>query len=253
MTLDLFKLDGQTAIVTGASRGLGESMALGLAEAGADIALVGRSEGLDETKKKIENLGRKALAVRADLSKMESIDEVMRATLDRFGKVDILVNNAGIVRRAPILEYSEKDWDEVITLNLKSCFFMAQAAARDMVKRKKGKIINISSLTFFWGATRIVAYTAAKAGVAQFTKAMCNELAPEGINVNAIAPGYMATDINKALREDHTKSAELLSRIPMGRYGKMDELNGLIVYLASQASNYMNGSTVVIDGGWLAR
>lgn len=252
MILDLFKLNGKTAIVTGASRGLGAAMALGLAEAGADVVIVGRSD-LDPVKKKIEALGRRAVAVRADLAKIEAIDKVMRATLDAFGKVDILVNNAGIVRRAPVLEYTEKDWDEVINLDLKSCFFMAQAAARDMVKRKQGKIINISSLTFFWGATRIPAYVAAKAGVSQFTKSLCNELAAEGINVNAIAPGYMATDINKDLRADTAKSAELLARIPAGRYGTPDELKGLVVYLASEASSYMNGTTVVIDGGWMAR
>lgn len=253
MVLDLFRLDGRSAIVTGASRGLGESVALGLAEAGADIVLVGRSDGLDETKQKIEKLGRKAIAVRADLAKMESIEKVMSAALAAFGKVDILVNNAGMVRRAPALEYTEKDWDDVVNLNLKSCFFMAQAAARDMVKRKKGKIVNIASITFFWGATRIPAYAASKAGVTQFTKSLCNELASEGINVNAVAPGYMATEINKDLRSDPAKSAELLSRIPAGRYGHPDELKGLVVYLASEASNYMNGSTVVIDGGWMAR
>ena len=253
MVLDLFRLDGRSAIVTGASRGLGESMALALAEAGADVVLVGRSEGLDDTKQKIEKMGRRAVVVRADLAKMESIDKVMSATLKAFGKVDILINNAGIVRRAPVLEYSEKDWDEVVDLNMKSCFFMAQAAARDMIKRRKGKIINIASITYFWGATRIPAYAASKGAVSQFTKSLCNELAVEGINVNAIAPGYMATDINKDLRSDSAKSAELLSRIPAGRYGHSDELKGLVVYMASDASNYMNGATVVIDGGFLAR
>jgi len=252
MILDQFKLDGKTALVTGASRGLGEAMALGLAEAGADVVLVGRSD-LAPVQKKIEKLGRRALSVRADLAKMPAIDQVMKATLDAFGKVDILVNNAGIVRRANVLDFSEKDWDEVIELNLKSCFFMAQAAARDMVKRKYGKIINISSLTFFWGGMRVPSYVASKAGVSQFTKAMCNELAPHGININAIAPGYMATDINKDVRSDTAKSAELLSRIPAGRYGHPDDLKGLTVFLASDASNYMNGTTVLIDGGWMAR
>jgi 2-dehydro-3-deoxy-D-gluconate 5-dehydrogenase len=253
MILDLFKLNGKTAIVTGASRGLGESMALGLAEAGADIVLVGRSDGIDDVKTEIDKLGRRAIVVKADLAKIASIDKVMNAALETFGKVDILVNNAGMVRRAPALEYSEKDWDDVINLNLKSCFFMAQAAAKDMIKRKKGKIINIASITFFWGATRIPAYAASKAGVAQFTKSLCNELAPHGINVNAVAPGYMATDINKDVRSDPARSSELLSRIPTGRYGHPDELKGLLVYMASDASDYMNGSTVVIDGGWLAR
>ncbi|HYG76987.1 MAG TPA: glucose 1-dehydrogenase [Planctomycetota bacterium] len=253
MVLDLFKLHGKTAIVTGAGRGLGQSMALGLAEAGADLVLVGRSDGIDDTRKKAEALGRKAISVRADLSKLDAIPHVMQKTLEAFGKVDILVNNAGIVRRAPVLEFTEKDWDDVVDLNLKSCFFMAQAAARDMVKRRKGKIINVSSITFFWGATRIPAYAASKGGVSQFTKSLCNELAKYGINVNAIAPGYMATDINKDLRSDAEKSAELLSRIPAGRYGDPDELKGLTVYLASEASNYMNGTTVVMDGGWMAR
>ena len=252
MILDLFKLNGKSAIVTGASRGIGEAMALALAEAGADIALVGRSD-LEPVQKKIEALGRRAVCVNADLAKMDAIGTVMDAALKAFGKVDILVNNAGIVRRADILEFSEKDWDDVIDLNLKSCFFMAQAAARDMVKRKKGKIINISSLTFFWGGMRVPSYVASKAGVSQFTKAMCNELAPHGINVNAIAPGYIATDINKDLRADAGKSAELLSRIPAGRFGTPDDLKGMVVYMASDASNYMNGTTVLVDGGWMAR
>jgi len=252
MILDLFKLTGKSAIVTGASRGIGEAMALALAEAGADVALVGRSD-LDPVRKKIEALGRRAVCVNADLAKMDAIPAVMDATLKAFSKVDILVNNAGIVRRADILEFSEKDWDEVIDLNLKSCFFMAQAAARDMAKRKKGKIINISSLTYFWGGMRVPSYVASKAGVSQFTKAMCNELAPHGINVNAIAPGYIATDINKDLRADAGKSAELLSRIPAGRFGTPDDLKGMAVYMASDASNYMNGTTVLVDGGWMAR
>lgn len=253
MILDAFKLGGRAALVTGAGRGIGRACALALAEAGADVALAGRSEGVEETKREIEKLGRRALALRADLSKMEAIPKVVDAALEAFGRIDVLVNNSGIVRRARVLEYSEKDWDEVLQINLKTLFFLSQAVARDMMKRKKGRILNVSSLTYTWGGTNIVAYAASKAGVAQVTKAMCNELGPHGIQVNAIAPGYIATDINRDLRSIPEKNAELLSRIPMGRYGTPDDLKGLVVFLASDANTYMNGSVVVYDGGFLAR
>ena len=248
-----FSLDGKTALVTGAARGLGQAIALGLAEAGADVALVDLLP-VDESLQKIEKLGRKAVSIQADLSSIACIDEIVQTTLKAFGKIDILVNNAGIIRRAPLTEFSEKDWDDVININQKSLFFLTQAVARVMIKKGAGgKVINIASMLSFQGGIRVPSYTASKSAVMGLTRLMANELAPHGINVNAIAPGYMATDNTAALRADEKRNQAILERIPAGRWGKPEDLQGIAVFLASEASAYMQGYTVAVDGGWLAR
>ncbi len=249
---NLFDLTGSTAIVTGAGTGLGRGMALALASAGADLVLVDRAPS-DAVAENVRGLGRRALALTADLSHMRSVDVVVQAAVREFGKVDILVNNAGIIRRTPAIEFSEQDWDEVMAVNAKAVFFLAQAAARDMVQRKRGKIINTASLLAFQGGILVPSYAASKGAVAQVTKALANEWAQHGINVNAIAPGYMATNNTKALREDPVRSRAILERIPAGRWGLPEDLAGVVIFLASPASDYVNGHVLVVDGGWLAR
>ena len=251
--LDSFRLDGQVAIVTGASRGLGAAMALALAEAGADVALAARGD-LGETRASIERLGRRSIAIKADLEDRAAPEAILEAAQSAFGRADILVNNAGIIRRASLLDYSDDDWDAVIEVNLRSAFALSRAFARALVERKcGGKIINIASMLSFQGGVRVAAYTAAKSGLLGLTRAMANELAPFGINVNAIAPGYMATDNTQALRDDPTRSREILSRIPAGRWGAPDDLKGAVVFLASPAAAYIHGTTLAVDGGWLSR
>jgi 2-deoxy-D-gluconate 3-dehydrogenase len=250
--MNLFDLSGKVAIVTGASTGLGKGMSLGLAEAGANLVLVDYVES-NETAKEIKAIGRKAITIVADLLSIKPVQSIVDETIRTFGKVDILVNNAGIIRRTPAIDYSEKDWDEVMAINSKTVFFLCQAAARDMIKRKYGKIINISSLLAFQGGILVPSYSASKGAVAQITKALSNEWAQHGININAIAPGYMATNNTKALREDPVRSKSILDRIPTGRWGTPDDLKGAVVYLASQASDYVNGHVLIIDGGWMAR
>lgn len=247
-----FDLTGKTAIVTGAFRGLGRGMAIGLAGAGADLVLVDREEA-KETSDQVRSLGRKALTISADLGSINAIPSIVQQTIEKFGKIDILVNNAGTIRRTPAVDYSEKDWDEVMALNSKTVFFFSQAAGRDMLKRKYGKIINIASLLSFQGGILVPAYSASKGAVAQVTKALANEWAQNGININAIAPGYMATDNTKALREDAVRSKAILDRIPAGRWGTPEDLAGVAVFLASSASDYVNGHVLVVDGGWMAR
>lgn len=248
----LFDLAGKSAIVTGASTGLGKEMTRALAAAGANILLVDHQRRTDVCRE-VEAMGRRAVAVTADLSRMESITTVVETAVAEFGRIDILVNNAGMIRRTPAIDYSEQDWDEVVTVNAKTVFFLAQAAARDMMKRNYGKIVNIASLLSFQGGILVPAYAASKGAVAQMTKAMANEWARHGINVNAIAPGYMATENTKALREDPVRSKAILDRIPAGRWGTPEDLAGTAVFLASPASDYVNGHVLVVDGGWLAR
>lgn len=250
--MNLFDLTGRSAIVTGASTGLGRAMTLALARSGADILLVDHSKR-EETAKEVRAMGRRAVTLEADLSRMLAIDAIITTAVKEFGKVDILVNNAGIIRRTPAIDFSEKDWDDVMAVNAKSVFFLAQAAARDMIKRKRGKIINIASLLSFQGGILVPSYAASKGAVAQATKAMANEWAQHGICVNAIAPGYMETKNTQALRDDPVRSKAILDRIPAGRWGVPDDLAGAVVFLASSASDYVNGHVLVVDGGWLAR
>jgi 2-deoxy-D-gluconate 3-dehydrogenase len=228
---NVFDLSAKTAIVTGSCRGLGRGMAIGLAGAGADVVLVDRDEATD-TAKVIESMGRKALTISADLMSIKPIPGIVQKTLATFGKVDILINNAGTIRRTPAIDYSEKDWDDIMAVNAKTVFFFSQAVARDMMKRKQGKIINIASLLSFQGGILVPAYSASKGAVAQVTKALANEWASSGININAIAPGYMATDNTKALREDPARSKSILDRIPAGRWGTPEDLAGIAVFLA---------------------
>ena len=251
--LDAFKLDGKSAIVTGAARGLGKGIAIGLAEAGADIACVDILSTTN-TKKSIEKVGRKAIEIKADLSVLESVDKIISTTKGAFGKIDILFNNAGIIRRAPITEFSEKDWDDVININQKTLFFLSQAVAKEMIKQGKGgKIINTASMLSFQGGILVPSYTASKSAVTGLTRLMANELAPHGINVNAIAPGYMATDNTAPLRADPARNKAILDRIPAGRWGTPEDLKGIAVFLASDASSYLQGYIIAVDGGWLAR
>lgn len=253
MILDQFKLDGRVAVVTGSSRGLGQSIALALAEAGADVALVERSGGTANAGR-IEALGRRVTVINADLADPDAVPRIIAQTVVELGGIDILVNNAGIIRRAPLLEFTAADWDEVMDVNLRALFSLSQAAARVMVEQGRGgKIINLASLLSFQGGIRVPSYTASKSAVLGLTRLLANELAPHGINVNAIAPGYMVTDNTQALREDPVRNAAILERIPAGRWGTPEDLQGAAVFLASAASNYMNGHTIAVDGGWLAR
>jgi 2-deoxy-D-gluconate 3-dehydrogenase len=239
--VDQFSLEGKSAVVTGAGTGLGEAMAIGLAEAGADIVGVYHTHTPDRARQEIEGLRRRFLAVQADLSTIEPVDRIVAAAVEAFGKLDILVNDAGIIRRSPALEFSEKDWDEVINVNLKSVFFLCQAAARQFVKQKSGgKIINIASLLSFQGGILIPAYTASKSGVRGLTQLLANEWAPHNINVNAIAPGYMATSNTAPLRKDPARAPAILARIPAGRWGLPDDMKGAVVFLASDAAAYVN-------------
>ncbi len=253
MILDKFDLKGRVAIVTGASRGLGAGMAIGLAEAGADLVVVASSARLQETVDKIKALGRRCIGVQADLIDTKVIPGIIEATLKEYGRLDILVNCAGIIRRAPAIEFSEKDWDDVIQINQKSLFFLCQAAAKEMVKQKKGKIINVSSLLAFQGGIIVPSYTASKSAVAGLTKALANEWAALGINVNAIAPGYMATEMTEALQNSAERAPAILARIPSGRWGTPEDMKGLAVFLASDAAEYMQGQIIAVDGGWLGR
>jgi len=252
--LDLFRLEGRVALVTGVGRGLGQAMALGLAEAGADIAGLYRSN-YEETQAQVEALGRRFLPVECDLlaASVADLETVVARVVDELGRLDILVNNAGIIRRAPALEFDEQDWDDVIQVNLKALFFLSQAAARVMDRQGGGKIVNIASMLSFQGGILIPPYTAAKSGVAGLTRALANEWASKGINVNAIAPGYMATDNTAPLRADPVRNPAIVSRIPAGDWGQPEDLKGTVVFLSSEASSYMHGTVVPVDGGWLAR
>lgn len=253
MSYELFNLKNKVAVVTGANTGLGQAIAVALASAGADIALVGRSAP-DETQKLIEKAGRKTAVVMADLSDTRHVESVIEQSEAALGPVDILVNNAGIIRRQDALEFSEDDWDDVLSTNLKVPFFLAQAAARSMVKGgRAGKIINVASLLSFQGGIRVASYTASKSGLAGLTRLLANEWAGKGIAVNAIVPGYFATNNTTALRADPDRNRDILARIPAGRWGDPSDLGGAAVFLASPAADYVHGAMIPVDGGWLAR
>jgi len=248
-----FDLYGRTAIVTGGARGLGAGIALGLAKAGADVAIVANGSTNRDVHEAIEAMGRRAHTIVADLSDESVLPGVIGQTLEAFGKVDILVNNAGIIRRTPAAEHGAQDWHDVIDINLNSVFFLCQLAGREMIKQGYGKIINIASMLSYQGGINVPGYTASKHGVAGITKALANEWAGKGVNVNAIAPGYMATDNTAALRADGDRSRQILERIPANRWGTIEDLQGPVVFLASQASDYMHGHVMCVDGGWMAR
>ncbi|WP_318377335.1 2-dehydro-3-deoxy-D-gluconate 5-dehydrogenase KduD [Enterobacter sp.] len=253
MILDAFNLSGKVAIVTGCDTGLGQGMSLGLAEAGCDIVGINRKYP-HKTEQKVTALGRRFTAIQADLSQQASYDALVQEVVSRMGRVDILVNNAGTIRRADALDFSEQDWDDVINLNLKATFFLCQAVARQFIAQGGGgKIINIASMLSFQGGIRVPSYTASKSGVLGLTRLLANEWATHNINVNAIAPGYMATNNTQQLREDARRSEEIINRIPAARWGTPEDLKGPAVFLASSASDYINGYTLAVDGGWLAR
>jgi 2-deoxy-D-gluconate 3-dehydrogenase len=251
--LDQFRLEGKAAIITGAARGLGHAMAVGLAEAGADVALVDILP-TEKSQNAIEKLGRRVVGIKADLISLDCVEPIVDTAFKKLGRIDILVNNAGIIRRAPMTEFTEKDWDDVIHINQKTLFFLSQAAAKIMIKQDQGgKIINTASMLSFQGGILVPSYTASKSAVMGLTRLMANELAPYRINVNAIAPGYMATDNTAPLRADPERNKAILERIPIGRWGDPNDLKGIVVFLASQASSYLTGYTIAVDGGWLAR
>ncbi len=248
----LFDLSGKTALVTGANTGLGQAIALALAEAGAGIVAVGRS-AMDETEALVRRTGRPFKSVRADLATLEPIDRVV-AEASELGRIDILVNNAGIIRRADAIDFTEADWDAVMDVNLKSVFFLSQAVARRMLADGRGgKIVNVASLLSFQGGVRVPSYTASKSGLAGLTRLLACEWAGLGIAVNAIAPGYFRTNNTQALQDDPDRSAAILARIPAGHWGKPEELGGAAVFLASAAADYVHGVVLPVDGGWLAR
>ncbi len=252
--LQLFKLDGKVAIVTGAARGLGQALAVGLAEAGAAVLAVDRNP-CTETIAQIENFGGTCYDINIDLSGMNDrrAKEMIDYCIDKMGGLHILANNAGIIRRAPSLEFTPRDWEQVLDVNLNSVFYLSQAAGRHFSQQGGGKIINIASMLSFQGGFMVPSYTAAKSAILGLTRALSNEWAAKGINVNAIAPGYFITEVTAGIRTDAHRSRSVLDRIPAGRWGAADDLKGAVVFLASSASDYMHGAVVPVDGGWLAR
>jgi len=254
MILDKFKLDGKVALVTGSSSGLGRAIAIGLAEAGADVACHARSKGnAAETCSIIEASGRKAVEVTGDMAEKETPSDLVAQTIDALGRIDILINNAGTIRRTPAVDYSDEDWSLVVEVNLSSVFRLSQSAGRKMIEQGSGKIVNIASLLSFQGGVTVPAYTASKSGVAGLTKALSNEWAKLGVNVNAIAPGYMVTNNTEALRADETRNRQILERIPAARWGDPEDLVGAAVFLSSSASDYVDGHILTVDGGWMGR
>jgi len=253
MILDQMRLDGKVAVVTGGGRGIGKGAALALAEAGADVVLASRNgANLERVAEEIRGFGRQALAVPTDVSRSEDIDAMVGRAVETFGKVDVLVNNAGMNVRVPAIEYREEDWDRVLNVNLKAVFLCCQAAGRHMMQQGSGKIINIASMTSVIGVSTIPAYCASKGGIVQLTKTLAVEWAPHRINVNAVGPGFIRTDLTEPLQQDPERSNWILGRIPMGRWGTPDDLKGAFVFLASAASDYVTGTALFVDGGWLA-
>ena len=248
-----FDLSGQVALVTGANTGLGQAIAIGLAAAGADIIAAGRS-GMDETAAAVVALGRRCHALQVDLGAAPDFSGVVSEAVGAFGRLDVLVNNAGIIRRADAVDFTEADWDAVMDVNLKAAFFLSQAAGRHFLATgQRGKVINIASMLSFQGGIRVASYTASKSGIAGLTRLLANEWASKGINVNAIAPGYFATNNTDALRADANRNRDILARIPAARWGEPQDLSGAAVFLASRAADYVHGIVLPVDGGWLAR
>ncbi|KPN21231.1 3-ketoacyl-ACP reductase [Xanthomonas sp. Mitacek01] len=247
-----FSLEGKVALVTGANTGLGQGIAVALAQAGADIAAAGISPPT-ETEAKVKALGRRFVSIEANLTSIEPVARLLQETLDGLGGLDILVNNAGLIRRADAVDFSEQDWDDVMNVNIKSAFFLSQAVGRHFIAQGSGKIINIASMLSFQGGIRVPSYTASKSGIAGITRLLANEWAGKGVNINAIAPGYMATDNTAQLRADEARNKSILDRIPAARWGEPSDLGGTAVFLASRASDYVNGAVIPVDGGWLAR
>ena len=252
--LDAFRLDGKIAVVTGSERGLGRGMAVALAQAGADVLGVTYAAAAPETAAAIAATGRRYVHMQADLSSIEPIPRIIDAALAAYGRIDILVNNAGIITRNDSVDFTEKEWDDVMNINIKAAFFMCQAVGRQFIAQGGGgKIVNIASMLSFQGGIRVPSYTASKSGIKGITMLLANEWAKHGVNVNAIAPGYMATDNTTQLRADEARNAEILGRIPAGRWGTPEDLGGAVVFLSSAAADYINGYTLAVDGGWLAR
>ncbi len=251
--MKLFDLSGQVALVTGASGGLGAGMALALAEAGADVVVHGTSRQPIAARDAVAALGRRAIAVTGDFRNRDFVNGLIPDIVHDLGRFDILINNAGAIRRAPAVDHQDDDWDTIIDVNLTSVFRLARAAGRHFLAQGRGKIVNIASLLSFQGGITVPGYAAAKGGVAQLTKALANEWAGRGVNVNAIAPGYMVTDNTAALRADPVRSRQILERIPAGRWGDPSDLGGAVVFLSSSASDYVNGHVLVVDGGWMGR
>lgn len=253
MILDSFSLAGKVAVVSGCNTGLGQGMAIGLAEAGCDIVGLNRTDPT-ETIDQVKALGRRFLSLKADLSKIDDLPTLLDTAVAEFGHIDILVNNAGLIRRQDAIDFSEQDWDDVMNVNIKSVFFLSQAAAKHFIAQGNGgKIINIASMLSFQGGIRVPSYTASKSAVMGVTRLLANEWSKHGINVNAIAPGYIETNNTQQLRDDEQRSSEILDRIPAGRWGQPSDFKGPIVFLASSASDYVNGYTIAVDGGWLSR
>lgn len=252
-SMDFFRLDGKVAIVTGGNTGLGQAYAAALAKAGADLVITTHGTNWSETKELIENIGRKVVFVQADLTKKEDRQNIIEVSMKEFGKIDILVNNAGTIKRAPLLEYNEEDWNAVMDINLNAVYFLSQEAAKIMAKQGSGKIINIASMLTFQGGKFVPPYTASKHGVAGITKAFANELACKNIQINAIAPGYIKTANTAPIREDEKRNKEILDRIPAEKWAEPFDLMGAVVFLASRASDYVNGHILAVDGGWLVR
>ncbi|PRO66520.1 glucose 1-dehydrogenase [Alkalicoccus urumqiensis] len=252
MQMTNFSLSQKTAVVTGAARGIGKAAAEGLAEAGADVVLVQRS-GAEETKKAVESFGRTCHVIQCDLQDSDAVKAVIPEVVDRFGTIDILVNNAGIQKRHPAVDFPEEDWELVMNIQLKAVWLLSQAAGRVMTEQGSGSIISIASLQSFQGGLFIPAYASAKGAVAQLTKALANEWASKGVNVNAVAPGYVATDMNEALIEDPVRSRQIMERIPAGRWGQPEDFKGPVVFLASEAADFIHGHVLTVDGGWMGR
>lgn len=252
-SLDFFRLDGKVAIVTGGNTGIGMAYAEALASAGADLLITTFDNNVEDVKSIVEGLGKRVVFVQGDLTKADFRDEVISTCIKEYGKIDILVNNAGTIRRAPLLEYRDEDWDAVMNINLNAVYHLSQKVAKIMTEQKSGKIINVASMLSFQGGKFVPPYTASKHGVAGITKAFANELAAYNVQINAIAPGYIKTANTAPIREDENRNNEILSRIPADRWGEVSDLMGTVVFLASKASDYINGHILAVDGGWLVR